>query len=167
VETASVLRQVPAFEQLLVNDGTSLKEDWLMVDQALQEERTVEGCADPLMRRNLSPTNLQTRGKYADYGSACDTMLVATHTEFAPWRLVNRNHHRRGRLALVRHLLGGIPERKVPETLVDIPPFGVFSVGREAEEALHADLIRHFAPACRSSAATATLALRQETAPRH
>jgi len=124
VETASFLRQAPAFEQMLVDDGILLFKYWLTVDQALQEERIAERRADPLKRWKLSSIDLQAREKYAEYGSARDTMLAATHTEFAPWTLVNFNDQRRGRLALIRHLLDGIPEHKVPETLIDIPPLG-------------------------------------------
>jgi polyphosphate kinase 2 (PPK2 family) len=123
-ETASFLRQAPAFEQMLVDDGILLFKYWLTVDQALQEERIAERRADPLKRWKLSSIDLQAREKYAEYGSARDTMLAATHTEFAPWTLVNFNDQRRGRLTLLRHLLDGIPEHKVPEILVDIPPLG-------------------------------------------
>jgi len=123
-ETASFLRQAPAFEQMLVDDGILLFKYWLTVDQALQEERIADRRADPLKRWKLSSIDLQAREKYAEYGSARDTMLAATHTKFAPWTLVNFNDQRRGRLALIRHLLDGIPEHKVPETLVDIPPLG-------------------------------------------
>jgi hypothetical protein len=37
---------------------------------------------------------------------------------------VDFNDQRRGRLALIRHLLNAIPEHQVPETLIDFPPLG-------------------------------------------
>ncbi len=123
-ETDVFLRQAPAFEQMLVDDGILLFKYWLTVDQAQQEERIAERRADPLKRWKLSPVDLQARAKYADYGRARNTMLAATHTPFAPWTLVNFNDQHRGRLALIRHLLDGIPEHKVPEPLLDIPPLG-------------------------------------------
>jgi len=123
-ETAAFLRQAPAFEQMLVDDGILLFKYWLTVDQAQQETRFAERRADPLKRWKLSPIDLQARERYADYGRARDTMLAATHTAFAPWTVVNFNDQRRGRLALIRHLLDGIPEHAVPETLIDIPPLG-------------------------------------------
>ena len=120
-ETAAFLRQAPAFEQMLMDDGILLFKYWLTVDQAQQEIRFAERRADPLKRWKLSAVDLQAREKYAEYGRARDTMLAATHTPFAPWTLVNFNDQRRGRLALIRHLLDGIPEHAVPETLIDIP----------------------------------------------
>jgi polyphosphate kinase 2 len=123
-ETATFLKQVPAFEQMLIEDGILLFKYWLTVDQAEQEERFAERRNDPLKRWKLSPVDLQARDKYRDYGRARDTMLAATHTHTAPWTLVNFNDQRRGRLTLIRHLLDSIPEHKVPETLIDIPPLG-------------------------------------------
>lgn len=49
-------------------------------------------------------------------------MLRATHTQHAPWTMVDFNDQRRGRLKLIRHLLDGIPDRKVPEQRIEFPP---------------------------------------------
>jgi hypothetical protein len=49
-------------------------------------------------------------------------MLKATHSKHAPWTLVDFNDQRRGRLALIRHLLDQIPEHKVPEAPLEFPP---------------------------------------------
>ncbi len=123
-ETAAFLKQAPVFEKLLVDDGVLLFKYWLTVDQAQQEVRIAERQADPLKRWKLSPIDLQAREKYADYGRARDVMLQATHTKHAPWALVNFNDQRRGRLALIRHLLDAIPEHAVPETPIVFPPLG-------------------------------------------
>jgi polyphosphate kinase 2 len=121
-ETTAFLKQAPVFEKLLVDEGILLFKYWLTVDQAQQEERFAERLADPLKRWKLSPIDLQAREKYADYSRARDRMLQATHTKHAPWALVDFNDQRRGRLKLIRHLLDGIPDRKVPEQLIEFPP---------------------------------------------
>jgi len=123
-ETAAFLTHAPAFERMLVEDGILLFKYWLTVDQAEQEKRFAKRRTDPLKRWKLSPVDLQARQKYIDYGRARDTMLAATHTDWAPWTLVNFNDQRRGRLALIRHLLDSIPEHTVPEVLIDIPLLG-------------------------------------------
>jgi polyphosphate kinase len=123
-ETEAFLQAAPVFEQMLVDDGILLFKYWLTVDQALQEERIAERLADPLKRWKLSPIDLQARERYADYGRARDRMLKATHTAAAPWTLVDFNDQRRGRLALIRHLLDAIPEHRVPEQRIDVPPLG-------------------------------------------
>ena len=123
-QAKAFLEQVPAFEKLLVDDGILLFKYWLTVDQAQQEERFAERLADPLKRWKLSPIDVQARAKYAEYGRARDAMLDATHTKHAPWTLVDFNDQRRGRLALIRHLLDHIPDRKVPAATIEFPPLG-------------------------------------------
>jgi polyphosphate kinase len=123
-ETEAFLKQAPVFEKLLVDDGILLFKYWLTVDQEKQEERFAERQADPLKRWKLSPIDVQARARYEDYGRARDHMLRATHTEFAPWTLVDFNDQRRGRLTLIRHLLDQLPDHAVPETTVELPPLG-------------------------------------------
>ena len=120
-QTALFLRQAPAFEQMLVDDGILLFKYWLTVDQAQQEQRFAERQQDPLKRWKLSPVDLQAREKYADYGHARDAMLKATHSKRTPWALVDFNDQRRGRLKLIRHLLDAVPNRAVPELTVEFP----------------------------------------------
>ncbi len=123
-ETAAFLKQAPKFEKLLVDDGILLLKYWLTVDQAQQEQRFAERAADPLKRWKLSPIDLQSRAKYADYTRARHRMLQATHTEHAPWTLVDFNDQRRGRLRLIRHLLDAVPDLVLPETVIEFPPLG-------------------------------------------
>jgi hypothetical protein len=49
-------------------------------------------------------------------------MFEATHTKFAPWHVVSFDDQRRGRLNLIRHLLDQVPDTRVPEVTVDLPP---------------------------------------------
>ena len=123
-QTKAFLKQAPVFEKLLVDDGLLLFKYWLTVDQAQQEERFAERMADPLKRWKLSPIDLTARAKYAEYGRAREVMLAATHTRYAPWTLVDFNDQRRGRLALIRHLLDRLPDVSVPEPQLDFPPLG-------------------------------------------
>ncbi len=123
-QTAAFLKQAPTFERLLVDDGVMLFKYWLTVDQAQQEERFAERQTDPLKSWKLSPIDVQAREKYADYGQARDTMLKATHTEHAPWTLVDFNDQRRGRLALIQHLLAGIPDHPVAAATITFAPLG-------------------------------------------
>ena len=123
-EVKTFLKQAPVFERQLLDDGILLFKYWLTVDQDKQEERFTERLSDPLKRWKLSPIDLHAREKYADYGRARETMLKATHSKNAPWTLVDFNDQRRGRLALISHLLAHIPEHAVPEVLMEFPPLG-------------------------------------------
>ena len=123
-QAGAFLQAVPAFEQMLVDDGILLCKYWLTVDQAEQEARFAERLADPLKRWKLSPIDLQARQKYAAYGQARDAMLKATHTPQAPWTLVDFNDQRRGRIALIRHLLAHLPDTRVSPEPLALPPLG-------------------------------------------
>ena len=116
------LTQAPAFEKMLVDDGILLFKYWLSVDQAEQEARLAERALDPLKRWKLSPVDLKARLRYEDYGRARDAMFRKTHTRHAPWVVVNFNDQRKGRLALIRHLLDRVPDTHLPAAPLVLEP---------------------------------------------
>ena len=123
-QVARFLEQAPTFEKMLVDDGILLFKYWLGTDQAQQEERLRERLDDPLKRWKLSPVDLAAREKYDAYTEAREAMLVATHTEWAPWTLVDFNDQKRGRLTLLRDLLDRLPDTRVAPPQIDFPPLG-------------------------------------------
>ena len=123
-QVAAFLQQAPVFEKLLIDDGVLLFKYWLCCDQEQQEKRFGERVSDPLKRWKLSPVDLEARRHYDDYTQAREAMLRATHTDVAPWTLVDFNDQRRGRLTLIRDLLDRLPDMQVPESDVELPPLG-------------------------------------------
>ena len=123
-QVAQFLRDVPVFEKLLVDSGIRLFKYWLSCDQAEQEERFAERVADPLKRWKLSPIDAKARTLYAEYTTAREEMLAATHTPFAPWTIVDFNDQKLGRLTLIRNLLDRLPDTAVPDEEIDWPPLG-------------------------------------------
>jgi polyphosphate kinase 2 len=121
-QAKAFLQQAPRFEQQLVDDGILLFKYWLCCDQAQQEKRFAERLDDPLRGWKLSPIDLEARTQYAAYTRAREAMLKATHTKFAPWTLVDFNDQKVGRLTLIRNLLDRLPDTKVPETKIVLPP---------------------------------------------
>lgn len=118
------LKDVPRFEQLLIDDGIILLKYWLAVDQEEQEARFAERAADPLKRWKLSPIDLEARQHYEAYGRARDAMFTATHTKAAPWFVVNFNDQREGRIRLIRHLLEQVPDTRITPDPLPLPPLG-------------------------------------------
>ena len=88
-------------------------------EQAVQEERFLNRLNNPTKRWKLSSVDLKARGLYDDYTEARELMLSATHTDYAPWTLVDFNDQPRGRLTLLRDLLDRVPDTELP--LADIP----------------------------------------------
>ncbi len=123
-QVSQFLRQAPLFEQQLVDDGVLLFKYWLCCDQEKQEERFAERLEDPLKRWKLSPIDVTARTKYEDYTQAREAMLGATHTDDAPWTLVDFNDQRRGRLTLLRDLLDRLPDFHVAPPAIEFAPLG-------------------------------------------
>ncbi len=115
------LQQVPAFEKMLTDDGILLFKYWLTTDQEQQEERLKERLEDPLKRWKLSPIDMAARTKYDDYTKAREAMLSATHSDHAPWTLVDFNDQKRGRLTLIRDLLDRLPDTHVNPPEIEFP----------------------------------------------
>ena len=123
-QAEAFLDQAPIFEKQLTDDGILLFKYWLTTDQDRQEERLKERLEDPLKRWKLSPVDLAAREKYEAYTEAREAMLRATHTEYAPWTLVDFNDQKRGRLTLIRDLLDRLPDMHVEHPEIEFPDLG-------------------------------------------
>ena len=120
-QVEAFMRDAPRFERMLVDNGILLFKYWLTTDQDQQEERLKERLEDPLKRWKLSPIDLAAREKYDAYTAAREAMLKATHTDHAPWTLVDFNDQKRGRLTLVRDLLDRLPDTHVADEPLEFP----------------------------------------------
>ena len=123
-EVEKFLREVPTFEKLLVDDGIRLFKYWLSASQSAQEERFAERLDDPLKRWKLSPIDVASRTKFAEYSAAREAMFAATHTDHAPWTVVDYNDQKHGRLTLIRDLLDRLPDTHVPHADLEWPELG-------------------------------------------
>jgi polyphosphate kinase 2 len=118
------LNAAPEFERHLVDDGMLLFKYWLCCDQAVQEDRFRNRLENPTKRWKLSPIDIKARQHYDDYTEARELMLAATHTDFAPWTLVDFNDQPLGRLTLLRDLLDRVPDTELPLADIPWPPLG-------------------------------------------
>jgi polyphosphate kinase 2 len=118
-DTEAFLKAAPDFERHLVEDGIFLFKYWLCVDQDKQEERFQNRLENPRRRWKLSPIDIESRTRYDDYTEARERMLQATHTEWAPWTLIDFNDQPVGRLTLLRDFLDKLPDTHLP--VADIP----------------------------------------------
>ena len=118
-QTQAFLNAAPEFERHLVDDGMLLFKYWLCCDQEVQEQRFLNRLENPMKRWKLSSIDMKARKHYEDYTDARERMLAATHTEYAPWTLVDFNDQPLGRLTLLRDLLDRVPDTELP--LAEIP----------------------------------------------
>ncbi|MDQ3160395.1 MAG: polyphosphate kinase 2 [Pseudomonadota bacterium] len=120
-QVKAFLQQAPVFEKQLVDDGVLLCKYWLCCDQDQQEKRFAERREDPLKVWKLSPIDLKARELYGEYTRARESMLKATHSEAAPWTLVDFNDQKLGRLTLIRDLLDRLPDTAIDAPAVELP----------------------------------------------
>ncbi|MFJ8860722.1 polyphosphate kinase 2 [Streptomyces sp. NPDC102451] len=102
------LRQCPAFEEMLVDDGILMVKFWFSVSRAEQRTRFAIRQVDPVRQWKLSPTDIDSLDRWDDYTSAKIDMFRATDTEHAPWTVVKSNDKRRARLEAMRSLLARV-----------------------------------------------------------
>jgi polyphosphate kinase 2 len=121
-QSDAFLKAVPEFERHLVDDGILLYKYWLCCDQAVQEERFENRLRNPMKRWKLSPIDIEARKHYDSYTRAREKMLAATHTDFAPWTLVDFNDQALGRLTLLRDFLDRVPDTELPLPEIPWPP---------------------------------------------
>ena len=121
-EVQDFLNATPQFERHLTDDGLLLFKYWLCCDQEVQEQRFVNRLNNPVRRWKLSPIDLEAREHYNDYTEARELMLSATHTDYAPWTLIDFNDQPLGRLTLLRDLLDRVPDTELPMADSPWPP---------------------------------------------
>ena len=120
-ETQDFLNAAPEFERHLVDDGMLLFKYWLCCDQEVQELRFDNRRKNAMKRWKLSPIDIQAREHYDAYTQARERMLAATHTDYAPWTLVDFNDQPVGRLTLLRDFLDRVPDTELPLAEIDWP----------------------------------------------
>ncbi len=115
------LKLCPIVERFVVNGGIQLIKFWLEVGMEEQGRRFATRIDDPLRQWKLSPMDVESWTRWYDYSRARDTMLEATDTKHAPWRIVRSDDKRRARLNCISHLLKLIPFEDVPRAKVKLP----------------------------------------------
>lgn len=80
--------EINAFEQGLVDAGTTVVKVFLHVSYATQRERLLERLDDPTKTWKFSAGDVDERGYWTDYQAAFAAMLERTDTDVAPWYVV-------------------------------------------------------------------------------
>ncbi|MFC5300090.1 polyphosphate kinase 2 [Azospira restricta] len=108
-EYAEFMRQVPEFERMLARQGTHLIKFWFSVSREEQRRRFKERKVHPLKQWKLSPIDMASLDKWADYTKAKEAMFFHTDTADAPWTVIKSNCKKRARLNAMRYILHKLP----------------------------------------------------------
>jgi polyphosphate kinase 2 len=104
-EYEQFIAQTPLFERMLVDSGISLTKFWFSVTQAEQRTRFIIRQVDPVRQWKLSPIDLESLDKWAEYTAAKETMIRRTDTDWAPWTTIKSNDKKRARINAMRAFL--------------------------------------------------------------
>lgn len=103
------LDETPHFEKMIVNDNVHFFKFWLDISQEMQLKRFHDRRHSPLKNWKFSPMDIAGISKWDDYTKAIELMVEKTHTQHAPWIVVQANDKRRSRVAVIRHILRALP----------------------------------------------------------
>ena len=120
-EYEEFLHSCPEFERMLVRAGVMLIKYWFSVSDEEQERRFQDRMNDPAKRWKLSPMDLESRRRWAEYSRAKDEMFAVTDIKQAPWYVVDAENKKCARLNVIRHLLSLIPYRDLTPDRLKLP----------------------------------------------
>lgn len=130
-EYREFLREVPELERMWTRSGLYLFKLWFSVSQDEQKRRFDERAADPLKQWKLSPIDLASLDKWAEYSEAKEAMFFHTDTADSPWTVIKADDKKRARLAAMRFVLSMLPYSDKDADAVGIPDPTL--VGRASE----------------------------------
>ena len=123
-EHKEFLHEVPEFERMLVNSDIIMFKFYFSVSKAEQAKRFKERKIDPLKQFKLSPVDAKSQQMWDKYTIAKYSMLLASHTDHAPWTIIRSDNKKQARLNCIRHILNKIdyPGKSDKKKIFEIDP---------------------------------------------
>lgn len=107
-QRAKFFRQLPEFEQMIVEEGITFVKIWLEVSQAEQLRRFLAREHDPLKQWKLSQIDIDGLAKWAEYGETIDETMERSHFRYAPWTVILSDDKKRARIAAIQSVLKAV-----------------------------------------------------------
>ncbi len=101
-------RQLPEFEQMIVEEGIIFRKIWLEVGRAEQLKRFLDREGDLLKQWKLSQIDVDGLAKWDEYCAAIDETMERSNFRHAPWTVILSDDKKRARLAAIQTILGSV-----------------------------------------------------------
>lgn len=101
-------KQLPEFEQMIVDEGIIFLKIWLEVGRAEQLKRFLDREGDLLKQWKLSQIDVDGLGKWDEYCAAIDETMERTHFKGAPWTVILSDDKKRARIAAIQTILSAV-----------------------------------------------------------
>ncbi len=101
----SYMVQVPEFEHMLYESGTTIIKFWFSVNKEEQLFRFNRRLRNPLKKWKYSPVDEKGQELWDEFTYYKDQMFSRTHNAFAPWIIVKSDEKLTARLEAIRYVL--------------------------------------------------------------
>lgn len=107
-QRATFFRQLPEFEDMLVDEGIHLFKIWLNVSRPEQLRRFLARERDPLKQWKLSSIDVEGLGRWDAYTLAIAETFAASHRPRTPWTVIRADDKYRARLATIKAVISAL-----------------------------------------------------------
>lgn len=104
-EYEQFLEDVPKFEKMLIKSWIKIIKFYFSVSKEVQKQRFDERRRNPLKQFKLSPIDQFSQQLWDKYSLAEYKNILATHSEHAPWTIVESDNKKKSRLNAIKYLL--------------------------------------------------------------
>lgn len=113
--------EINAFEKQQVEAGANIVKLFVNITQETQDEQLAQRLDTPWKRWKTGPDDYRNRARRADYEDAIHAMFEKTDTKHAPWKVIDNNHRKAGRIAALTYVADRL-EKLAPMTFPDADP---------------------------------------------
>lgn len=103
------MSQVNNFEKMLIQSNTYLIKLYFSITKEEQAKRFKEITNSPLKRWKMTPVDEKAQELWDEYTVHKKKMFDETHTDHAPWTIIDANKKTIARLDAINHILDSIP----------------------------------------------------------
>jgi len=107
-EHKEFLHEVPEFEKMLINSNIKIFKFYFSVSKSEQKKRFDKRRTDPLKQYKLSPVDEKSQDLWDKYTIAKYSMLLASHTDHAPWTVIRSDNKKKARINCIKYILNNI-----------------------------------------------------------
>ena len=108
------LKDVPFFEEMLIQGGLKLFKFYFSVSKKEQKERFEARKEDPLKHYKISPVDEKAQELWDQYSVRKFQMLTATERPKTPWTIIRSDDKKKARLNCIKHILSEIDYEEKP-----------------------------------------------------
>lgn len=112
-EHKDFLNSVANFERMLVDSDIKLFKFYFSVSKEEQAKRFHQRKTDPLKQYKLSDVDIKSQELWDAYTHAKYLMLLASHTDYAPWTIIRSDNKKKARINCIKYILSELdyPEK--------------------------------------------------------